>query len=349
MIQRRPCGSFSWRAFGGLITILGLVPVFVCMARASEAGVDAQRPNILLIMADDMGWSDIGCYGGEIRTPNLNALAAGGVQFTQFYNTGRCCPTRASLMTGLYPHQAGVGLMTGDAGPQFPGYRGRLSASAMTIPEVLGSAGYQTLMVGKWHLTPKTGPTKRGFEEFYGLVGGGSSFWREQPAYTRLPEGRPRREYPPGKFYSTDAFGDYAVDFLTEARRADERPWFLYLAFNAPHFPLHAPVEEIAKYEEHYAQGWDEIRQRRLARQKQLGLVASDLELSPRGFIPANLFNHETGWADRTNPAWDSLPADRRADLARRMAVFAGMVDRMDQAIGRVLDDLRTQEKWTTR
>ena len=305
-------------------------------ARAAE-----RPPNILLILADDLGYSDLGCYGGEIRTPNLDALATGGLRFTQFYNGARCCPTRASLLTGVYAHQAGVGDMTGDAGVKYPGYRGRLSERCVTIPEVLRRVGYRTYMVGKWHLTGNPGPIRRGFDEFYGMIGGFNTFWKETPFYTRLPQGRTPRSYAPGHFYSTDVFADYALDFLTEARRTNERPWLLYLAFNAPHFPLHAPEEEIAKYEKLYAQGWDKVREQRLVRMKDLGLVARDTLLSPRSRIPETRFSAETGWANKDNPAWDSLPADRRADLARRMAVYAGMVDRMDQAIGRVVADLK--------
>jgi arylsulfatase A-like enzyme len=320
-----------------LLTALSLVTGPVLAAE--------RPPNILLILADDLGYSDLGCYGGEIATPNIDALAAGGLRFTQFYNGARCCPTRASLLTGLYPHQAGVGDMTGDAGVKNPGYRGRLSERCVTIPEVLRTAGYRTYMVGKWHLTNNPGPIRRGFDEFYGMIGGFNTFWKETPFYTRLPQGRTPRKYPPGGFYSTDVFADYALDFLSDARRTNDRPWFLYLAFNAPHFPLHAPEEEVAKYEQRYAQGWDTTREQRLVRMKALGLVPVDTALSPRSRIPGNRFNAETGWANKDNPAWDSLPADRRADLARRMAVYAGMVDRMDQAVGRVVADLKKNEE----
>ena len=320
-----------WKAV--LLVTLALFPA---AAQAVE-----KRPNILLILADDMGYSDLGCYGGEIRTPNLDALAANGLRFTQFYNGARCCPTRASLLTGLYPHQAGVGDMTGDAGVEFPGYRGRLSDRCVTIPEVLRTADYRTFMVGKWHLTANPGPIRRGFDEFYGMIGGFNSFWQENPFYTRLPVGRPRREYPPGGFYSTDVFADYALDFLAGARSAKDRPWFVYLAFNAPHFPLHAPEAETARYEKLYARGWDAVRQQRLARMKDLGLLPTETPLTPRSLIPGNPFNTRTGWANKDNPAWDSLPEDRRADLAHRMAVYAAMVDRMDQSVGRVVADLK--------
>ena len=320
-----------------------------CLLGGPSATAAPAKPNILLILADDLGWSDIGCYGGEIQTPNLDALAKGGVRFTQFYNSARCCPTRASLLTGLYPHQAGVGSMTADRGPQFPGYRGTLQPSTVTLAEVLRDAGYRTYMVGKWHLrNDKTDvkPTDRGFDEFYGMLGGYNSCWQEQPFYTRWPAGRTPRAYTsakgdqPGTFYSTDAFADYALDFIGEARQ-EAKPFFLYLAFKAPHFPLHAPEADIAKYEAMYfAKGWDAIRKERLARQKDLGLVPKDLALTPRSGVPPKSHAKPSPYAGKDNPAWSSLPEDRRRDLARRMAVYAAMVDRLDIAVGRVVKDL---------
>ncbi len=299
-----------------------------CSSMAGSSG-GGKRPNVLLILADDLGWSDLGCYGGEIATPNLDRLAKNGLRFTQFYNSARCSPTRASILTGLHPHQAG-----------FPNLSGVLPKHCVTIPEALASAGYRSLMVGKWHLSNQSTPTQRGFDEFYGMIGGFNTFWKENPHYTRLPEGRSKRAYVPGEFYSTDVFGDYALDFLKEGAESG-KPWLLYLAFNAPHFPLHAYEEDIARYEPLYAQGWDTIREKRLARQKELGLVPQDLSLTPRSVIPKNQFNTQTGWADKDNPAWDSLSADRRADLTRRMAVYAAMVDRMDRNIGRVIAHLK--------
>ncbi|MCX8157092.1 MAG: arylsulfatase [Verrucomicrobiae bacterium] len=314
----------------------------------------AAAPNIVLILADDLGWSDLGCYGGEIRTPHLDALAAGGVRFTRFYNTSRCCPTRASLLTGLYPHQAGVGAMNHDAGPQHPGYRGTLQPQTVTLAEALKEAGYRTLMVGKWHLHNRLDvkPTDRGFEEFYGMLGGYNSFWHESPHYTRLPAGRPVRVYTapagdqPGTFYATDAFADYAEDFIRPAL-AERKPFFLYLAFNAPHFPLHAPEADIARYEGlYYAQGWDGIRAERLARQKQMGLVPADLALPPRSEVVPKLHARPSPFAGRPNPAWAELPEERRRDLARRMAVYAAMVERMDGAIGRVMKVIQAAGAW---
>lgn len=293
------------------------------------------RPNVLLILADDVGWSDLGCYGGEIQTPNLDALANDGLRFTQFYNSARCSPSRAGILTGLQPHQVGVPVLDSP-----------LNDKCVTLPEVLGEAGYRTYMVGKWHLTERSTPTMRGFDEFYGMLGGFNTYWEEEPFQTRLPAGRPKRTYKKGEYYSTDAFGDYALDFLDDARKSD-KPWFMYLSFNAPHFPLHAPEAAIAKYETLYrTKGWDALREDRLGRQKKLGLVPKDLKLPPRDVVPANFINRQNGWADKAIPAWDSLPADRQADLARRMAVYAATMDIMDQNIGRVTAQLKKTGEW---
>lgn len=304
---------------------------------ASAAGVGVARrkpPNILLIVADDLGYSDLGCYGGEIRTPNLDALAARGLRFTQFYTTARCCPSRASILTGQYPHKVGVGHMVTDLG--HPGYRGRLSENAATLAEVLKPAGYRTYLSGKWHVgTPD--PTRHGFEHWFGTLISAQSFW-DQGQYVRLPQGAPTRRYDADSFYGTDALTDYALDFLADARTTPEQPWFLYLAFHAPHFPLQARPEDIARYRTRYAAGWDELRRERLAKMKRLRLVSRDTRLSPRSKYTSH---GETVTAD--NPPWSSLPEDRRADLAMRMAIYAAMVDRMDQNIGRVTADLRAR------
>ncbi|MEW6306302.1 MAG: arylsulfatase [Verrucomicrobiota bacterium] len=311
---------------------------FVLVMAVSLAGAQpAKRPNVLLIMADDLGYSDLGCYGGEIATPNLDRLAANGLRFTQVYNTSRCMPTRVSLMTGLYSHQVGMGHMINDLG--LPGYRGRVADRATTMAEVLRPAGYRAFMCGKWHLGT-TDPTERGFEEFYGTLISAGTFW-DANHYLRLPKGRVARAYPEGQFYGTDALTDHALDFLGEARRTPDKPWFLYLAYNSPHFPLHARKEDIAKYAKTYEKGWDAIRAERHVRMKQLGVIGKDVPLTPRSdYSTYGNTNHGV------NPPWDSLPADRRADLARRMAIFAAMVDRMDQNIGRVLADLRARGEW---
>jgi arylsulfatase len=314
-----------------------LTALLALLAVGGLRAADPHRPNVLLILADDLGYSDIGCYGGEIATPHLDALAKNGLRFRQFYNGTRCCPSRASLLTGLYPHQAGVGDMNNQT--DAPGYRGFPQPNTVTIAEVLNAAGYHTSMVGKWHLSagPRTPrPTDRGFDEFYGMVGGFNSCFREDPFYTRLPADRKKREYAKDAFYSTDVFGDYSLDFLTEARKA-KKPFFHYLAFNAPHFPLHAKPDDIKKYADTYTKGWDAIREQRHVKQTEIGLLPKGTPLSPRsGFTTRRDFLRSG-----ENPAWDTLEADRRADLARRMAVFAGMVTCMDRNIGRVIDDLK--------
>jgi arylsulfatase A-like enzyme len=307
------------------------------LALSASAGLAAprqRRPNILLIVADDLGYSDLGCYGSEIDTPNLDALAANGLRFTQFYSTARCCPSRASILTGQYPHKVGVGHLVTDLG--HPGYRGRLTDNAVTLAEVVKRAGYRTYMSGKWHVgTPD--PTRHGFEQYFGTLISAATFW-DPAQYLRLPAGSRVRSYDADAFYGTDALTDYAMDFLDDARTTPDQPWFLYLAYNAPHFPLHARPEDIAKYRNRYATGWDLLRQERLARMKQLRLVTGSTRLSPR----SQFTNHgETVTAE--NPAWDSLPEDRRADLAMRMAIYAAMIDRMDQNIGRVTADLRAR------
>jgi arylsulfatase A-like enzyme len=318
-----------------------LLPILLCASNflpVAETSGQTRRPNILYILADDLGFSDLGCFGGEIHTPTLDALAAGGARLTQFYNTGRCCPSRAALLTGQYPHRVGLGHMTtNDLG--HPGYRGVVSDEARTIAQVLAPAGYRCFMSGKWHLgTPD--PTRHGFEEMYGTLVSAKRFF-DPDHLVRFPEGRKARSYPPGKFYATDAVTDHALDFLQLARETPDKPWFLYLAYNAPHFPLHAPKEEIAKYAKRYHGGWDKLREERLARMKTLGIVPDHTQLSPRSHW-RNYGETKTG----VNPAWNTLPEDRRLDLARRMAIYAAMIDRLDQQITRVVADLKRADEF---
>ncbi len=297
-----------------------------------------QRPHVVLIMVDDMGFSDIGCYGSEIETPNLDALAAGGVRFSQFYNSARCCPTRASLLTGLHPHQTGIGHMTEtpqEARPAEPvAYQGYLNRRCVTLAEVLGAAGYGTYMAGKWHvgmLDQDRWPLQRGFDRFWGVVPGALNYFApEHPRgitadnepITRLVSTTERR------FYTTDAFTDHAIGFVGEhldgARKDD--PFFLYLAYNAPHWPIQAHEEDIAKYRGKYRIGWDELRQRRLARQIELGLIDPDWQLTER---------------DPKVPAWDSLDEDQQDEMDLRMAIYAAMIDRVDQNVGKLVAFLR--------
>lgn len=300
---------------------------------ATSLALSAERPNLLYILVDDLGFSDLGCFGGEIATPVLDSLASDGVRLTQLYNTGRCCPSRAALLTGQYPHRVGLGHMTGnDLG--HPGFRGVVSAEAQTIAEVVNQAGYRSFMSGKWHLGTDD-PTKHGFEEFYGTLVSAKRFF-DPDHMLRLPADRAPRSYEESDFYATDAVTDHALDFLDLARDTPDRPWFLYLAYHAPHFPLQAPQEEIDKYKDRYHTGWDRLRTERLARMKKLGIVPEDTALSAR-----STWQNYGETATGTNPAWDSLPEERRLDLARRMAIYAAMVDRLDQQIGRVIADLK--------
>lgn len=314
------------------------MPVF---AAGEEPPLDP-RPNILLVLADDLGWSDLGCYGGEIRTPNLDRLAADGLRFTQAYNSSRCCPSRASLLTGLYPHQAGLGWFTSEQGGNgAPGHRGRLTESCVTLAEVLKPAGYGAYLSGKWHVS-EPGPIERGFDEFYGFVHGYGVDSYDPGMMIRLPAGRPERTYADGSYYATDAITDHALDFL-EIARGKKHPWLLYVSYQAPHFPVQAPGELADTYIETYAKGWDVLREERFERLKKLGLVPAYLALPPRSPIDNIAAARREGSATRdgNNPAWNSLDEERRADLARRMALYAAMVEHMDMATGRLVDSLR--------
>ena len=222
------------------------------------------RPDIIVVMVDDMGFSDLGCYGSEIATPNIDSLANKGVRYTQFYNCARCCPTRASLLTGLYPHRAGIGHMTVQSNDQFinnrnldrPAYQGYLNSNTVTIAEALKTGGYQTFMSGKWHVGSfrPNWPTDRGFDRFYGMLSGACSYWSPGSAAGLLSDSMPIEETPDG-YYTTDVFSDHAVQFIDEAKADD--PYFLYLAYNAPHWPLHAWEDDIKKYRGRYKKGWD--------------------------------------------------------------------------------------------
>ncbi len=227
-----------------------------------------RRPNIIIMMADDMGFSDIGCYGSEIKTPNLDGLAAGGVRLTQFYNTGRCCPTRASLLTGLYPHQAGVGHMMNDRGLE--GYQGDLNRSCVTIAEVMKSAGYSTYMSGKWHVTKHIKPTgprdnwplQRGFDRFFGTIHGAGSFYDPNSLTRDNTQIAPENK----DFFYTDAISENAAGFIREHAAAKKNPFFMYVAYTSPHWPMHARPHNIAKYKGRYKKGWDALRAERHAR-----------------------------------------------------------------------------------
>ncbi|GAB3918516.1 arylsulfatase [Larkinella terrae] len=292
----------------------------------------AKRPNIVLIMADDMGYSDLGCYGSEIPTPNLDQLASQGVRFTQFYNTARCCPTRASLMTGLFQHQAGIGHMTKEPNNAINydygvyGYRGEINRNCVTLAEVLKSAGYHTYMAGKWHLGSATAdlrPRQRGFDRFYGLLSGASSYldpvhprgiWSDNEPVEKVSQ----------PFYTTDAFTDHAISFLQEQQ--DPQPFFLYLAFTSPHWPLHALSADIERFRGKYRQGWDALREQRLQKQIKTGIVPKQWGLSARPDI---------------YPAWAEQDTTKQREMDYRMAVYAAQISRMDQNIGKLVDQLK--------
>ena len=290
----------------------------------------SQKPNVILIMADDMGYSDIGCYGGEIQTPNIDKLAATGIQYTQFYNAARSCPTRASLMTGLYPHQAGMGWMT-VANLGTPQYQGELNKKSLTIAEVLKTAGYATYMSGKWHLTRNydetqsaekhNWPLQRGFDRFFGTIPGGGSYFSPNglaSGNTIITAKQP--------FYYTDAISDSAVSYIREnTELKKKKPFFMYVAYTAPHWPLHAKEADILKYKGKYDKGWDVIRQQRYDRMKKMGVIPENTNFPVRNEDAA---------------AWYSIPKRLQPELAHRMEVYAAQIDNMDQGIGRIVAEL---------
>jgi arylsulfatase A-like enzyme len=285
-----------------------------------------ERPNVLLVLVDDMGFSDIGCYGGEIRTPNIDRLAREGVRFSQFYNTARCSPSRASLLTGLHPHQTGIGILTNDDRPR--GYPGTIGDKCVTLAEVLRAAGYSTCLSGKWHLASEmrkpndAWPTRRGFDRFFGTLTGCGSFF--QPGTLTRGETNAEHEALDPDFYYTDAIAAEASQFVRDCHR--ERPgvpFFLYAAFTAPHWPLHARDEDVARYRGVFDDGWDTLRERRVERLRASGILDADTTLSER---------------DPTQPSWQDTGF--KEWQARRMEAYAAQIDRMDQGVGRILDAL---------
>ncbi len=291
----------------------------------ATSGASGSRPNIVLILSDDMGFSDIGCFGSEVDTPNLDRLAKMGMRSSAWYNNPRCCPSRASIMTGLYPHQAGMGMMVSDHGRyKSPAYAGDIHANTCTIPEALKKAGYQTAMVGKWHLSPEkpaggpNWPLQRGFDHYWGIVAGSSVYFYSNV----LVDGNkdlPRVEDP--ILYTTDMFADHGVQFIKEMTMGTKpAPFFLYAAFNAAHWPIQAPEPVIQKYANRYKGGWDKLRAERHAKQLQIGLLPKRWQMTPR---------------DPRVPAWTEA-ADKEWEM-RRMAVYAAMIDILDQNIGKLI------------
>ena len=304
------------------------------MRYAAGAEPSEKRPNIIVILADDMGFSDLGCYGGEMETPNLNRLAAKGLRFTEFHNTARCCPSRASLLTGLYPHQAAIGHMTDDK--QLDGYQGDLSRQAVTLAEVMRAAGYGTYMAGKWHVTkhctpqgPKENwPLQRGFNRFYGTIAGAGSFF-DPGTLTRdntmiSPFADP--QYKPETFYYTNAITHHAVQFIDDhCNKISNQPFFMYVAYTAAHWPMHALEEDITRFKGKYDGGYEPIRKRRYERLKEMGLIHKDWDLS----------NQEGDWNQVADKKWE----------ARCMEVYAAMIYRMDQGIGQIVEELEKQKQ----
>lgn len=311
------------------------IPSLANIACGTGRHSDNKQPNIILILADDMGFSDLGCYGSEIDTPNLDGLAEKGMRFTQFYNAARCCPTRASLLTGLYPHQAGVGSMAKAVkDPEKVGpYQGYLNEKCVTIAEVLKQAGYNTAMSGKWHVGEMRPhwPVDRGFNHYFGLISGASNYFdpqRDKPGVHRIMALDDKEWHPPKKdFYMTDAITEHAVNYVQELS-GDENPFFLYVSYTAPHYPLHAHEKDIEKYRGKYLKGWEELRKQRYKRQVEMGLVDAKYPLSP---------------LDEDAEFWQDVEDKITADL--KMAIFAAQVDSMDQGIGKILKELEKSGK----
>jgi arylsulfatase len=302
--------------------------LLVALGATAEQGETVSRPNIVIVLVDDMGYSDIGCYGGEIDTPNIDGLAQGGLRFTQFYNAGRCCPTRASLLTGRHPHQVGIGHMTEPPSTTlgFEGaYQGYLNDRCVTIAQVLRGAGYHTLMTGKWHVgmyRRESWPLQRGFDRYYGCLSGACNYFKPGGDRGITLDNAPVAT--DEDFYTTDTFTDYACQFIEDASKTDDRPFFLYLAYNAPHWPLNSKWDEFMKYKGKYRDGWEALMQKRLAKQKAIGLV--DEEIVP---------------APHVGPKWDSLGPKQRDDLDSIMAAYAGCIDSIDQNIGKLTQHLQ--------
>ena len=323
-IDRR---EFVRRVSAGSAALAGPAVLGSLAGCADPPRDDAPRPNIVLIFADDLGYSDVGCYGGELRTPNINALGMGGLRFTNFINAARCCPSRACILTGLYPHQAGVGGMMNDRG--VPGYRGDLGRDCVTLAEVLRDAGYGTYAAGKWHVTrfievdgPKHNwPLQRGFDRYFGTITGAGSYFEPQ---TLTLDDDPVDELGEG-FYYTDAIGDRSVRFIDDhLDRTPGAPFFLYQSFTAPHWPLHAPEEDVASARGRFDAGWDRLRLERHERMLAAGIADARWTLPER----------EAG-----APPWEE--AENRAWHLRRMEVYAAQVESMDRAVGRLVETLR--------
>jgi len=344
------------RDFRKMVTLGAAAPVVPArlanaLSAAQQTG-DGARPNIILIMADDMGYSDIGCFGSEIQTPNIDKLAAGGVVFTQFYNGARCCPTRAALLTGLYAHQASMGGMEPDW--QAPGYRGNINKQCVTLAEALKTNGYATYMTGKWHVTrdkrartledKHNWPRQRGFDRFYGTIAGAGDFYAPK-TLTSDNEDITQQARDDKNYYYTDAISDNTVRFINEHCKQDKaKPFFHYVAYTAPHWPLHALDRDRAKYKGVYDGGWDKLRESRLKKIRKLGLLDSKWAMSPS--------SAGCSWADlpkrELSKQFEKIKGVNQdnihAFMSMKMEIYAAQVDNMDQGIGRIVESLKDNE-----
>ncbi|UXX81005.1 arylsulfatase [Reichenbachiella carrageenanivorans] len=297
-----------------------------CMGCAKTQTTQQERPNVILILADDMGYSDLGSYGSEIKTPALDQLANNGLRMTQFYNASRCCPTRASLLTGLYPHQANMGFMQEDC--KVPGYGGVITNSAVTIAQALKTNGYNTAMSGKWHVGNDEAywPTQKGFDKFYGFPHHGGAYFFPFPGDQVLMYGDSVIENPGSDYYSTEAINEFGAEFVTDLAK-EEEPFFLYLAHVAPHFPLQARDEDIAKYRGTYKKGFEAVRQARFEKMKAQGIIPEDYPISQ---------------PDEKVPDWDELSEEEKDDYDLRMSIYAAQIETMDRGIGDLVKQLET-------
>lgn len=330
-----------------LHNIFKIALFFQCIFFALNCYATDKRPNIIIILVDDMGWSNTGCFGGLIETPHIDRLAASGLRFNQFYSEARCCPSRASLLTGLAPHQVGIGHMTFKRTGNNPSviaerltkpfaYRGWLGENIPTLPEMLKKSGYSTYMAGKWHVgnsDQATWPKQRGFDRFFGFLEGTSDYFQPEELFRDNLSVKNRG----ARFYTTDAFTDEAISYLKEHKSyGNNNPFFLYLAYNAPHFPMQAMPEDFQKYRGRFKAGWDVLREKVITRQKAMGLIPENTVLTA---LPNE--SNRLGSMGAAVPQWNSLTASMQDSMDAIMSVFAGMVDRVDQNIGKLIDHLK--------
>ncbi len=315
-------GAMTLSAFGLLVSV-------------AEAQRRNKRPNILLVVVDDMGYSDVGCFGGEIRTPTIDKLARSGVRMTSFYTAPSCAPSRCILMSGTDNHLAGLGTQKEAMAPNQvgkPGYEGHLNNRVVSLATRLRDAGYHTYMTGKWHLGEELehDPYNRGFEKAYTLLQGGASHfddeWMMCANYTPIYREDGVRTHVPRGFFSSEFYTDKMIEYIDSAR--DDKPFFSYLALTAPHDPLHLPDGWLDKYKGRYNKGWDVLRAERLERMKKSGIVPNDTKLSnPPPMVPT----------------WDSLNKEQKRFMARRMELHAGMVENLDHHLGRLFNHLKAK------